>query len=67
MMKTVSIKETSRDVWRVAIDGRVPGDSRGFNRTQAEEEARTMVQNETRWATRDNRPIELCLSSEIQK
>lgn len=41
--QVISIKETSPDVWRVTFDGKVLGDSRGFDRAGALREARDVV------------------------
>lgn len=61
-MQTVSVVETSRNVWRVAFDGRVRGDSRGYDRQGAIAAAEQAVRDEERWAARDGRPIELRLA-----
>jgi hypothetical protein len=49
-MKTVvvSIKETGRDCWRVTYDGSVLGDSRGYRKPEAMEEARKVAARTTR-------------------
>lgn len=41
--RLISIVETSRNVWRVSYDGRVLGDSPGFSKGRAENEARTIA------------------------
>lgn len=58
-METVSIKETSPNVWRVSFNGNVLGDSRGHRKEGAIAEAKKFVADETRWAARDGRPAEL--------
>jgi hypothetical protein len=41
-----SIKETSRGVWRATVDGSVLSDSRGFDKSGAERDARSYVARE---------------------
>jgi hypothetical protein len=52
----VWIKETSPGTWRVAFNGSIMGDSRGYPRERCVEEARGWVQREAGWAARDGRP-----------
>lgn len=40
---TISIRETSPNVWRLTHDGRVLGDSRGYRKDQAIAKARERV------------------------
>jgi hypothetical protein len=65
-MRIVSIIETYPNCWRVAYDGRVLGDSRGFDKNGALREARQIVADEQRWAARDGRPVELQLDHAIR-
>ncbi len=59
--RVVSIKETSKGVWRVSYDGHPLGDSRGYDKARAWAEAQEVVRQELGWATRDRRHAELTL------
>jgi hypothetical protein len=59
-MKVVSIVQTGR-CYRLAFNGRVLSDSRGYSLEKAREEAVFEVNDDRRRATRDKRPIELIL------
>ena len=53
-MKTlIDIKrdEGRFDIWRVTFNGKVLGDSRGYSKTQAEQEARSLVSSDTQGRT----------------
>ena len=46
MVQIIGIKETSPNTWRVTYDGRVLGDSKGYSRVKALEEANKAVAQE---------------------
>lgn len=49
----VSIKETSRDCWRLSFDGRIRGDSRGYSKEKAQQEAVAYVTKANKWPCRE--------------
>lgn len=64
-MKTVSIKETSPDIWHVTVDGEVLEGSIGSDRRRARNVAVLMVEIEEREADRDGRHVEMEMADEI--
>ena len=60
-VENISIIETSRNVWRISVDGKALDFSRGYDKPRAWAEATAIVERDHGWAVRDNRPIEKVL------
>lgn len=63
-LQIITIRETSKNVWRLAFDGHVNGDSRGFDKVGAWSEARATVATDKRDAIKYDRPLIYTLGTE---